>query len=261
MASAFSGSGFERCPITHEVFRDPVVASDGHTYEREAIESWIFIDNIGSSACCRRRRRLSPMTGLPLETYVLLPNHALKKAIEERSQRLFGAKQSKHILASICVFLVSVLCVSYMLAAARSSMSLPPLGLHYEELRLTASAATHSFWSSHAGSFLLLAGVILCGTGLAVDDEKAAVGLVLTGVPLAIVSFFVGVTCANCGDRASALFLARCLVLSGIFFCAVGIFLAITNQFERRASKYESLLTNALTGTHKAKKGKATADI
>ena len=118
MVSAFSGSGFERCPITHEVFRDPVVASDGHTYEREAIESWIFIDNIGSSACCRRRRRLSPMTGLPLETYVLLPNHALKKAIEERSQRLFGAKQSKHILASICVFLVSVLCVSYMLAAA-----------------------------------------------------------------------------------------------------------------------------------------------
>ena len=29
------------CPITLEIFRDPVVASDGHTYERKAIEEWI----------------------------------------------------------------------------------------------------------------------------------------------------------------------------------------------------------------------------
>lgn len=28
------------CPITHDIFRDPVVASDGHTYERSAIERW-----------------------------------------------------------------------------------------------------------------------------------------------------------------------------------------------------------------------------
>ena len=30
-----------RCPITHLVFSDPVVASDGHTYEREAITRWL----------------------------------------------------------------------------------------------------------------------------------------------------------------------------------------------------------------------------
>ena len=29
------------CPISRETFRDPVVASDGHTYSREAIENWI----------------------------------------------------------------------------------------------------------------------------------------------------------------------------------------------------------------------------
>jgi len=28
------------CPITHEVMVDPVVAQDGHTYERQAIEEW-----------------------------------------------------------------------------------------------------------------------------------------------------------------------------------------------------------------------------
>lgn len=30
-----------RCPITLELFRDPVLAGDGHVYEREAITRWI----------------------------------------------------------------------------------------------------------------------------------------------------------------------------------------------------------------------------
>ena len=29
------------CPITHAPFQDPVVASDGHTYERKAITEWL----------------------------------------------------------------------------------------------------------------------------------------------------------------------------------------------------------------------------
>lgn len=29
-----------RCPITHELMKDPVMATDGHTYEREAIMKW-----------------------------------------------------------------------------------------------------------------------------------------------------------------------------------------------------------------------------
>ena len=28
------------CPITQEVMTDPVLTSDGHTYERDAIEHW-----------------------------------------------------------------------------------------------------------------------------------------------------------------------------------------------------------------------------
>lgn len=34
------------CPITYELLREPVVGSDGHTYERDAIEKWLKTKNI-----------------------------------------------------------------------------------------------------------------------------------------------------------------------------------------------------------------------
>uniref|UniRef100_A0A8C6WH71 WD repeat, SAM and U-box domain-containing protein 1 n=1 Tax=Neogobius melanostomus TaxID=47308 RepID=A0A8C6WH71_9GOBI len=58
------------CPITRELMKDPVIAADGYSYEREAIESWINTKN-----------RSSPMTNLPLLTTLLTPNHTLKMAI------------------------------------------------------------------------------------------------------------------------------------------------------------------------------------
>ncbi|KAF6732651.1 WD repeat, SAM and U-box domain-containing protein 1 [Oryzias melastigma] len=58
------------CPITRELMREPVIAADGYSYEREAIESWINTKN-----------RTSPMTNLPLLTTLLTPNHTLKMAI------------------------------------------------------------------------------------------------------------------------------------------------------------------------------------
>ena len=46
------------CPITLEIFRDPVVAKDGHTYERQAIVEWIgkkwSKSNYGSTVINRR---------------------------------------------------------------------------------------------------------------------------------------------------------------------------------------------------------------
>ncbi|XP_047436473.1 WD repeat, SAM and U-box domain-containing protein 1 [Mugil cephalus] len=58
------------CPITRELMREPVIAADGYSYEREAIESWISTKN-----------RTSPMTNLPLLTTLLTPNYTLKMAI------------------------------------------------------------------------------------------------------------------------------------------------------------------------------------
>lgn len=58
------------CPITRELMREPVIAADGYSYEKEAIESWVNTKN-----------RSSPMTNLPLLTTLLTPNHTLKMAI------------------------------------------------------------------------------------------------------------------------------------------------------------------------------------
>ena len=62
------------CPITHEILQDPVVASDGHTYSRAAIANWYER---------RQRSPRSPLTNAPLPTTDLLPNHTMRKAIEE----------------------------------------------------------------------------------------------------------------------------------------------------------------------------------
>jgi TPR repeat protein len=65
------------CPILNEPFKDPVVASDGHTYERGAIERW-FITTNRENFMPR-----SPMTGLQLESTLLSPNHTLKSFVIE----------------------------------------------------------------------------------------------------------------------------------------------------------------------------------
>ena len=62
-----------RCPITQELFHDPVIWVDGHSYERDAIARWL------------RNSEKSPMTG---ERHrgardVLLPNHAMRSQVEE----------------------------------------------------------------------------------------------------------------------------------------------------------------------------------
>ena len=62
------------CPITQEVMRDPVIGSDGITYERTAIEAWF---SAGHST--------SPLTRAPMTSRSLVPNIALRAMIEEAS--------------------------------------------------------------------------------------------------------------------------------------------------------------------------------
>ncbi|KAI8474437.1 MAG: hypothetical protein J3K34DRAFT_518175 [Monoraphidium minutum] len=59
------------CPITQEPFRDPVVASDGQTYERAAILSWM------SSS------ETSPLTHQPLVRGALMPNKLIRAIVDE----------------------------------------------------------------------------------------------------------------------------------------------------------------------------------
>lgn len=58
------------CPITLALFHDPVLAQDGHTYERKAIEEWV------------RKNGTSPITSQQISVEHLYPNYAMKKAID-----------------------------------------------------------------------------------------------------------------------------------------------------------------------------------
>ncbi|KAF8753209.1 hypothetical protein HU200_011656 [Digitaria exilis] len=60
------------CPILQDVMRDPLIAADGFTYEADAIREWLDSGH-----------RTSPMTNLELPHRDLLPNHALRSAIQE----------------------------------------------------------------------------------------------------------------------------------------------------------------------------------
>ncbi|XP_047075062.1 U-box domain-containing protein 70-like isoform X2 [Lolium rigidum] len=64
------------CPISQDVMNDPHIAADGFTYEGDLIRSWL---NTGSDT--------SPMTNLPLEHDELIPNLALRSAIQEWHQQ------------------------------------------------------------------------------------------------------------------------------------------------------------------------------
>ena len=59
------------CPITQSVMTDPVIGSDGITYERTAIEAWLVVGHG------------SPTTRQPMSRASLVPNYALKAMIED----------------------------------------------------------------------------------------------------------------------------------------------------------------------------------
>jgi len=63
-------------PITYDKMKDPVVASDGHSYERTAIEEIL-----------RGPHPISPLTRATLGT-VLVPNLNLRRRIEEHEAEL-----------------------------------------------------------------------------------------------------------------------------------------------------------------------------
>jgi len=58
------------CPITGTRFIDPVIAEDGHTYERQAIVQWL------------QQKQISPMTRQPISINSLRPNYIIKQILE-----------------------------------------------------------------------------------------------------------------------------------------------------------------------------------
>jgi len=66
------------CPISCQVMHDPVVLEDGHTYERRHITKWLESKNT------------SPVTGAPVPSKAIFPNHAMRNAISEYFQKIFS---------------------------------------------------------------------------------------------------------------------------------------------------------------------------
>ncbi|KVH96250.1 U-box domain-containing protein 10-like [Cynara cardunculus var. scolymus] len=60
------------CPISLELFRDPVIVSTGQTYERSYIQRWI---NCGNTTC--------PKTQQKLQNFILTPNYVLRSLITQ----------------------------------------------------------------------------------------------------------------------------------------------------------------------------------
>lgn len=65
------------CPISYEIMIDPVVATDGHTYERRAIQRW-FEQQQEQGV-----QLTSPKTGQILDSARLIPNHAVRAQIRD----------------------------------------------------------------------------------------------------------------------------------------------------------------------------------
>jgi hypothetical protein len=78
MKEAFKGEIPETfyCPITREIFFDPVMTCDGQTYERQAVTEWL------------KDHDTSPLTGLPLANRNLMTNIIIKKLINEFHQKV-----------------------------------------------------------------------------------------------------------------------------------------------------------------------------
>ncbi|TVU46530.1 hypothetical protein EJB05_06071, partial [Eragrostis curvula] len=66
----------EASSATLDIMKDPQVASDGFTYEGEAIKLWLEKGN-----------NRSPMTNMALPNEDLIPNHALRSSIQEYLQQ------------------------------------------------------------------------------------------------------------------------------------------------------------------------------
>ncbi|CAF1064305.1 unnamed protein product [Rotaria sordida] len=71
-----------KCPITCELFREPVTGQDGHTYERDAIITWL------------KKNGTSPITREPMTIESLRPNHTVKQLIDEFK----SSSSQKHFL-------------------------------------------------------------------------------------------------------------------------------------------------------------------
>ena len=68
--------GMPNCPITGQPMRNPVVAADGHTYEKSAIVRWL------------QNSDTSPLTGQIMHHKEVVPNYLLLSSLNDEGRRM-----------------------------------------------------------------------------------------------------------------------------------------------------------------------------
>ena len=66
------------CPITRDIMTDPVIGSDGQTYQRDAIVMWL------------QNHSNSPMTNLPMTVNDLKVNPSIRFLVDKYHSGAFG---------------------------------------------------------------------------------------------------------------------------------------------------------------------------
>ncbi|XP_050380602.1 U-box domain-containing protein 21-like [Argentina anserina] len=99
-----------RCPITLDLMKDPVTLSTGMTYDRSSIDSWI---DKGNNTC--------PVTNQVLATFDQIPNHALRKVIQDWcvQNRSHGVERIPTPRIPVSAYEVTRVCQRIMAATQR----------------------------------------------------------------------------------------------------------------------------------------------
>lgn len=125
-----------RCPITLEVMKCPVFASDGHTYEARAIESWL------------QDHPTSPVTREPMDSRSLRPNFSLRHLLSDLGHELEPPPPTDRA-APLCDMAATPTAASEL--ALGSEAPWPILALRLT-LELLLGAAFNAYAISHLSS-------------------------------------------------------------------------------------------------------------
>ncbi|KAK7276200.1 hypothetical protein RIF29_17335 [Crotalaria pallida] len=103
-----------RCPVTLDMMKDPVTLSTGITYDRDSIEKWF---EEGNNTC--------PVTKSVLTTFDVIPNHALRKMIQDWcvEHRSFGIERIPTPRIPVAPYEVSETCTRIMSCAQHGDVN------------------------------------------------------------------------------------------------------------------------------------------
>ena len=217
------------CSITLELMRDPVMAADGHTYERDALLRWLKTSNV------------SPATGAQLANRTIIPNYCVKMLIQELD--------SPHRDSLVKLWRCWHFAWWMLQTLSHVPEALGRVGLAVLLYIHIADAAALRLWSSlvlegtvHINDAVSLTALAtLCGglffsmSVLAAKDATKVVSSVL----LCVCCFSCGILAAPLGpiDRergerwrqpapeAPSVAISRLLLLSGFALCCLGMYL------------------------------------